>query len=225
MKPQHQILVAAVSAGTSSMWSEEGVEQKLARAEEELARNQAGLRGYSWLEHLEIYYKRRMKSQQYYSVVIGPDGERLRTLSNPAAPSNDGKQVKEEVVSRKVQALKNYMAHAYQLIDQYTPPAPGVMQASFSSGDGTIGETSTGMVEITLRNCVRNGDVVTLTFDVPGWTLQSIVANSYLGKDPVDLKVTFASLPDGTRHAASAFLVSKQKDIEVDSTSLNYQRR
>jgi hypothetical protein len=224
------VLVALVALASIAL-AQNAMQDKMALVKDGVAANQAALKAYTYLQHTQIYYKGEMKSQKNYRVVTGPDGKPQKTSIDPPAPppqqpSGRRGRLKEDIKDKKVGEMKEYMAKAQQLIEQYVPPNPQKMQAAFSSGAAALSEAGPGMIKLTFSNYVVSGDSMVLVFNQQAKKLTALNVNSYLGdeKDAVTLAVTFASLPDGTNYTALTDLVAKKKDIEVKTTNDTYQK-
>jgi hypothetical protein len=224
MKLQYCCLLATLIAAPSIVCAQ-GDPSQVAQVKEAMQQNQAALRAYTWQEHMQIFLKGDMKSQQDYSVVTGPDGKPQKTPMDPPPPPPSGRRVKRAIVEKKTSELKDYMAQAKQLIEQYVPPSGQKLQEAFASGNVSIANVGPGMLQLTVKNYVQSGDSMALTFDANARKLAALSVNSYLGqeKDAVTLSVNFAPLPDGTNHVVNMDLIAKAKNIEVRSMNDNYR--
>ena len=207
------------------------MQEKVALVTSAIQANQARLRGYTYQQHTQIFYKDEMKSQKDYQVVSGQDGKPMKTSLDPPAPppEESGRRrgrVREEIKDKKIEEMKEYMQKAQQLIEQYVPPNPQKMQEAFSSGAAAISEAGPGMLKLTFSNYVVSGDSMILVFNSHDKKPVSLNINSYLGeeKDSVTLMVNFASLPDGSNYAALTDLTAKAKHIEVKTENNSYQK-
>jgi hypothetical protein len=131
-------------------------------------------------------------------VVTGPDGKPQKTSLDPPAlpPQPQGRRVKQHIVEKKVDEMKDYMEQAQALIAQYVPPNPQQMKSAFSSGGAALSEAGPGIVNLTFSNYVLSGDSMTMVYSTQLKQLTALNVNSYLGqqKDAVTLAVTFAAL-------------------------------
>lgn len=122
--------------------------------------------------------------------------------------------------------MKDYMERVGALVREYVPPDPEKIQAAAAAGNvaATRGQPITA---ITIKNYLKQGDSVTLGFDITARKLASYNVNSYLDNpadDPVKLTATFAQLPDGTNHVQQSVLNATAKKIQVRTTNSNYRK-
>lgn len=81
--------------------------------------------------------------------------------------------------------------------------------------------------DIVVRNYVKPGDTVTVSFSRSSKSVVSLQIASYLGdpSDGVTISAQFAKLPDGTNHVASVTVNGQSKSLQVQETNSNYQKR
>jgi hypothetical protein len=77
-----------------------------------------------------------------------------------------------------------------------------------------------------IRNYLKPGDSLVLTFDAAARILRRVNVNTYLDnpKDAVTLDVEFQTLPDGTNYSAATTLNAPEKKLQVVTRNANYQR-
>jgi hypothetical protein len=108
----------------------------------------------------------------------------------------------------------------------YTPPDPQRMQQASQSGKVSLNTTvGTGMAEVVFKDYALPGDQMTISFDTAAQKIKALKVNTYMDdpKDVVTLAVQFASLPDGTNHVQQSVLDATAKQLQVTTTSSNYQ--
>jgi hypothetical protein len=207
------------------------MQEKLAVIKQAAAANQQTLHQYSWLETTQIALKGEVKSTTQDQCVYRSDGKVQKTpVSQPQQQQQQESgrrrrgRIKEEIVEKKKDEMKDYMQQVKGLIVQYVPPDPKRMQQAFQSGNVSV-NPSPGMISLVFKDYVQPGDSMTLAVDENTKKLSSLKVNSYLGeaKDAVTLSVQFALLPDGTSYPAQEVAVAAAKNIQVTVTNSNYQ--
>jgi hypothetical protein len=210
-------------------------QERVAALKESLAKNQAALRQYSWVETTEISLKGEVKKRQQKQCRYGADGKVEKTLmpgQEPQAPPQEkssggrGGRVKKAVVGKKVGEVKDYMEDVAALVHQYVPPDPQKIQAVQSAGKLTV-EPSQGAPVLNMKDYLKPGDLLAIGFDSAAKAMRSYNVSSYVEKpkeDDVSLAVTFASLADGTTYPQQVLLDVKAKEIHVKVTNADYKK-
>jgi hypothetical protein len=210
-------------------------QERVAALKESLAKNQAALRQYSWVETTEISMKGEVKKRQQKQCHYGADGKVQKTLmpgqeqQAPQQQSGGGRRggrLKKTVVEKKVGEVKDYMEDVAALVHQYVPPDPQKIQAVQSAGNLTV-QPSQGVAVLNLKDYLKPGDLLALGFDSAAKAIRSYTVSSYVEKpkeDDISLAVTFASLADGTSYPQQVLLDVKAKEIQVKVTNSGYKK-
>jgi hypothetical protein len=210
---------------------------KTAALKESLAQNQAALRQYSWIETTQISLKGEVKKQEQKQCYYGADGKVQKTPIGeaPAAKSQPasggggrggrgGGRLKENIVENKIEDMKEYVEKVGALVKDYVPPDAQKIQAAAAAGNVS---KPTGDQPLTVKNYLKQGDQLSIGFDVAAKKLTSYNVNSYVEKpkdDDVTLAVTFARLPDGTSYPQQVLLDAKAKKLQVKITNSGYKK-
>ena len=203
------------------------VQQKLAAAKQAAAANQQALRAYSWLEKTELSLKGEVKNTKVDMCRYGPDGKVQKSPVVTPPPREKQRGLKGKIVAKKTEEMKDELESAVQLIHQYVPPQPDLMQVVMNSaGTASISQAGPGAAALKFPGYVKAGDALTLTFDSTVKALRQIDVSTWLDKpdNPVLLKVTMAALPDGTSHPEVVTLTIPDSKLEVRITKSNYQK-
>jgi hypothetical protein len=210
-------------------------EDRSAAIKEALARNQAALRQYSWIETTTISLKGEVKKQEKKQCVYGTDGKVQKTpLPGQAAPQQQekggggrrGGRLKEAIVENKVEDLKDYMEKAAALVHQYVPPDPQKIQEAQKAGNVAL-QPSGGVTTLTVKSYMKAGDSLSLGFDPSAKAMRSYNVKSYVEKpndDDLTLSVKFNSLPDGTTYPETVVLNVTAKNVVVNVTNSGYKK-
>jgi len=202
------------------------VQQKLAAAKEAAARNQQALRSYSWLEKTELRLKGDLKNTKVDMCKYGPDGKVQKTPVVEPEPPQKQRGLKGKIVAKKTGEMKEELEAAVDLVQQYVPPSPDLMQVVMNSGTASISQAGPGAASLKFPGYVKKGDALTLTFDSTVKALRQIAVDTWLDEpeNAVTLKVTMQALPDGTSYPGSVLLSIPESKIDVKITKSNYQK-
>ena len=133
--------------------------------------------------------------------------------------------MKQRIIAKKKEEMKDYMGDVKALLSQYVPPEPQKMQAAYQAGNVSLNPEG-GVMNLIFTNYAQPGDKMTLTFDTAAHKIVSVSVNTYMGeeKDAVTLQVQMASLPDGTNYVQQTILTATAKQLVVTTTNSNYQK-
>ncbi len=204
------------------------VQQKLAEIKMASAANKQALAHYTWQEQQTTSIKGEVKKQQVFQVSVGPDGQQQKTPigGSPAPPPPSGGRLKQHVVEKKTAEFQDYGQQIADLARQYTQPDPERLQAAYQAGNVSL-QPGGGEGEITLviKNYIKQGDSMTLTFNRQQKGIQSLKVASYLSdpSDAVTIAAEFAKLPDGTNHVTGTQINGVSKQLTVVTQNSNYQ--
>ncbi len=208
--------------------------ERIAAIKESLAKNQAALKQYSWVETTQISLKGEVKKTEQKQCFYGADGKVQKTPLPGAAPPQPkaapsggrGGRMKQKVVANKVEETKEYMEQVAALVQSYVPPDPAKIQAAAAAGNVAVQPTD-ATTTMTVKNYVKAGDSLAIGLDSSAKTMRSVQVSSYVEKpkdDDVTLNVTFANLEDGTSYPQKTVLVVAAKKIEVTVTNSGYKK-
>ena len=155
----------------------------------------------------------------------GPDGTVQKTQISAPPPPPSGGRMKQRIVANKKEEMQDYMGGVKKVIGMYVPPDPQRMQQAFQAGKASLSGGGTGMAQIVFKDYAQPGDQMTISFDTAAKKISSLNVNTYMDnpKDVVTLAVRFASLPDGTNFVQQSVLGATAKQLQVTTTSSNYQ--
>ena len=211
-------------------------EDRSAAIKEALAKNQAALRQYTWIETTTISLKGEVKKQEKKQCVYGADGKVQKTPlpGQAAAPKQQekggggrrGGRLKEAIVENKVEELTDYMEKAAALVHQYVPPDPQKIQEAQKAGNVAV-QPAGGVTTLNVKSYVKSGDSLTIGFDPAAKAMRSYAVQSYVEKpkdDDVTLSVKFNSLADGTTYPETIVLNVAAKNVVVNVTNSGYTK-
>jgi len=202
------------------------VKQKLAAAKEAAARNQQALRSYSWLEKTELRLKGDLKNTKVDMCKYGPDGKVQKTPVVEPEPPKKQRGLKGKIVAKKTGEMKEELEAAVDLVQQYVPPSPDLMQVVMNSGTASISQAGPGAASLKFPGYVKKGDALTLTFDSTVKSLRQIAVDTWLDEpeNAVTLKVTMQAMPEGVSYPGTIVFALPKRQLEVKITKSNYQK-
>jgi hypothetical protein len=204
------------------------LQTKVAALKQSVAENQQKLSKYRWIETTQLTLNGDAKPGTQSSCQYGPDGKVQKTpMSPPQQPqAPSGGRVKQRIVEKKKEEMKDYMGQVKTLIAMYVPPDPQRIQQAVQAGKASINPGSEGSAtQIVLKDYALPGDQMTYSLNTATKKISGINVNTYLDdpKDTVTLAVTFASLPDSTNYVQQSVLNATAKKLQVTTTNSNYQ--
>jgi hypothetical protein len=200
------------------------LQEKVAAVKQSAAENKQKLQQYQWTETTQLTLKGDAKPASTYLCRYGPDGQVQKTLTSPPPEQPSGGRMKQKIIAKKKEEMKDYMGDVKNLLGMYVPPDPQKMQQAFQEGKVSLNPGG-GVVNLIFKDYAQPGDQMTLTFDTAAHKIVSLNVNTYMGeaKDAVTLQVQMGSLPDGTNYTQHSVLNATAKELVVNTTNSNYQ--
>ena len=165
------------------------LQQKLSAIKQSAAENQQKLRKYQWVQTTQLTLKGDAKPATQSLCVYGPDGKVQETPmasmgASPQAPS--GGRLKQKIIAKKKEEMKDYMGGVKKVIAMYVPPDPHRMQQAFQGGNVSLKPAgATGLAEIVFKNYAQPGDEMTIAFDSVAKKISSLDVKTWMD-DPKD---------------------------------------
>ncbi|MGB8478492.1 MAG: hypothetical protein WCE63_06580 [Acidobacteriaceae bacterium] len=220
------VSLAALTPRANSQSPSPELQQKVAALKQALGQNKQALSHYTWVETRQMILKGDVKSTQLFQCQYGPDGKVQKSaIGPPQPPPAHQRGMKGRVVEKKTGEMKDYMEQVASLIKFYVPPTRAQIQNSFQAGKASI-QPQGGLVTLVFRDYAVPGDSMSVTIDGASNKIRSFVVNTYLN-DPsqvVTLNAVFQSLPDGTNYVAQTVLDATAKQIQIRTTSANFNK-
>jgi hypothetical protein len=200
------------------------LQEKVAAVKQNVAENKQRLLQYQWTETTQLTLKGDPKPPSTNLCRYGPNGEVQKTLVGLPPEPPSGGRMKQKIIAKKKEEMKDYMGDVKALLAQYVPPDPQKMQQAFQNGKLSLNPAG-GLINFIFKDYAQPGDQMTLTFDTAAKNIVSLDINTYMGetKDAVTLQVHMASLPDGTNYTQQTVLNATAKQLVVTTTNSNYQ--
>jgi hypothetical protein len=202
------------------------LQQKLVALKQSAAENQQRLHRYQWTETAQMTLNDDAKPPTQSLCRYGPDGKVEKMPIGPPPDPPSGGRLKQRVVEKKKEEMKDYMGQVKNLLSMYVPPDPARMQQAFQAGKASLsGAAGSGAADVVFKDYALPGDQMTITFNTATKTISSLNVQTYMDdpKDAVTLAAQFARLPDGTNYVQQSILGATAKKLQVTTTSSNYQ--
>lgn len=222
------VLLAAVIFNLPVKAQNPELQQRLAEVKQSMAQNKQALAQYTWVEQVIISLKGEQKKQEHFQVRVGPDGKQQKTsLDPPANAQPEGGRLKKRIVEKKKEEYKDYADQMKTLAQQYVPPDKDMLQQAYQQGNITMGSVpeNPNAVKLVIKNYLKQGDSMTLTFNKAQKELLQVQIASYMDdpKDAMNLTVQFSKLPNGPNHVSSMVIDGVSKQLNVATQNSNYQ--
>ena len=217
--------VVAFAAAIPAIAQNSELQQKLAAVKQAMAENKQRLRQYQWTETTQLNLKGDPKPPSEKLCQYGLDGQVQKTPIGPPPEQPSGGRMKQRIIAKKKEEIKDYMEDVKGLLGMYVPPDPQKMEQAYQAGKVSL-NPSGGIVNLVFRDYAQPGDQMTLAFDPATRKVASLNINTYMGetKDAVTLHVQMASLPDGTNFVQQTVLNASAKQLVVTTSNSNYQK-
>jgi hypothetical protein len=220
------VSLAALTPRANSQSPSPALQEKVAALKQALGQNKQALSHYTWVETQQMILKGDVKSTQLFQCQYGPDGKVQKSaIGPPQPPPSDARGLKGRAIKKKKGEIKDYMEQVAALIKFYVPPTPAQIQNSFQSGKASI-QPQGGLVTLVFRDYAVPGDSMSVTIDGASNKIRSFVVNTYVD-DPsqvVTLNAVFQALPDGTNYVAQTVLDATAKQVQIRTTSANFNK-
>jgi len=191
-----------------------------------VAENSKKLKQYTYQQKTEVLLKGEVRStkvaQVHYDTATG-EKVVVPVSSTPAAEAEQGGgRLRQRIVEKKKDEMKEYVERLVGLMGQYLPPNADRIKAAMPHAQ--ITPPAGGDAKIALNDYLKPGDVMTFLVNPTSKALNRIVIQSTLDSDPVSFSVDFAKLPDGTNYPSLTSIQSQPKQLEIRVTTSDYHK-
>src|SRR5262252_11209996 len=111
------------------------LKQKLAAAKQTAAENKQRLLQYQWIETSQLTLKGYQKPPTQNSCRYGPDGQVQKTPIGPPPQQPSGGRMKQRIIEKKKEEMKDYMQDVKGVLAKYVPPDPQRMEQAYQAGN------------------------------------------------------------------------------------------
>lgn len=218
-------VAASISNKVAAQAGNPDTAAKVTALKEAAAANKQRLRQYTWTETRVLTLKGEQKPPATFQCQYGPDGTVQKTPTSAPPPPPSGGRMKQRVVEKKTDEMKDYMQQVQGLLALYVPPDPSRIQAAYQAGNISVTKAlGSDVANLVFTNYAQPGDKMTVAFNSVTKKILTVNVNTYLDQpsEVVTLAIQFASLPDGTNYAQQTVLNATAKQLVVTTTSSNY---
>jgi len=201
------------------------LQEHAAALKESLAKSQALLKQYEWVETRVLTLKGEEKSKIENRCYYGADGKVQKEPVGGPAEEKKPKGLKGKIVEKKKAELTDYIQDTLELIKTYIPPDPARIETAKNAGKISVAPDGP-RVKLDIRDYEKPGD--TLTFEIDGAknVLLGLKVSSWLkdAKDAVSMTARMGQLDDGATYPAEILLSMPSKSLEVKTTNSGYKK-
>lgn len=199
-------------------------EQRVAAFKQAVQQSMAGLHKYEWIETTTVSLKGEVKSQKQNRCYYGADGKIQKVPIAEAAPPQEQSagrrrgRIKSRIIEKKKGEMTDYMKQAVNLVHQYVPPDPALIQNSKDTKKVAVEPVEPNrVVRVSFHDFIKAGDLLAANLNIQSNAILDVNVSTWLEsqKDGITLAVGFSQLPDGTSYSSRTILDAKSKDIKV----------
>jgi hypothetical protein len=193
-----------------------------------MAENSKKLKQYTYTQKTEVFLKGELKNTRMAEVHYDPaTGEKVVVPLNTGEAAQQpqegrGGRLRQRIVEKKKDEMKEYVERLVGLMGQYLPPNPDRIKAAMPSAQ--ITPPAGGDAKILLSNYLKQGDSMTFSVNPTSKKLDKIAIGSSLDSDPVSFSVDFARLPDDTNYPSMTSIKSEVKGLEIRVSTSDYHK-
>ena len=194
-----------------------------------MAGNARQLKQYTFKQRVETYYQSELKNARTAEVHYSPSGERIVIpLDEQSATQADDRRrgpgarlIAKKIESKQIET-KEYVQRLMFLTDRYLSSDPTKLQSAMQAADITR-KGSTGQINVAMRNYVKDGDSMTMSFDSASNRPTETVITTSLDDDDVVIVLTFDQIHQGPSYTVKTVVRAEAKQLEVRVFTYEYR--
>ena len=200
------------------------LQEHVAALKENLAKSQALLKQYEWVETRVLSLKGEEKNRVENRCFYRPDGTVLKELIS-ATPEMKGRGLKGKIIEKKKAELAEQIRSAGELIKSYIPPDPARIEAAKSAGKISVAQDGS-RVKIDIRDYAKEGDLLSFDLDIAQHTVLGLKVSTWMknAKDAATMTTRLGLLDDGAMYPAEITLSLPSQSLEVRTTNSGYKK-
>lgn len=217
--------LAVTLIAVTIMAQETEQQKRVAAFKQAVQQSMAGLRKYEWIETTTVMLKGEVKSQKQNRCYYGSDGKIQKVAVGEAdSPPQEqskgrrGGRLKGRIIAKKKEEMTDYMKQAVDLVHQYIPPDPALIQYSKDAKKVVVESVDPNrVVRVSFHDFIKAGDLLSATLSIQPNAILDVNVSTWLEShtDGITLVVSFSQLPDGTSYSSRTTLDAKSKNIKV----------
>jgi hypothetical protein len=221
-------LLAVFVLAPLTLTSEADAQQQGAALVTGMAANAQHLRQYTFKQRTEMYHKGELKNARVEEVHYSASGERVsipldEQKTEPDAPRRGpGHRIVAKKMAEKKDEIKDYVNRLMSLTSRYLTSDPAKLQAALANAEMTTGGGST-QVRLRMRNYVKAGDTMTMSFDSATKRPTRTEVNTSLDGAPVAIVLAFDHIHEGPSYPVRTVVKSDEKQLEIRLLTYDYR--
>jgi len=178
---------------------------------------------YTWNCRTEVIENNDVKDTLIELVNYTPDGMLTRSILNDQRAPLPFGFLRRAIAEDQRKKLEDYLLDLRGLLEQYANPTEGKI-LDFLNQATTSGPDAAGLFEMTGRNVMAPGDILSMWTDARTRHTRKIqVSTNYKG-DMANVTATFQTLASGLTYMAYAEITVPTKQLRVQVQNFNYTR-
>ena len=193
-----------------------------------MAANAGQLRKYTFKQRTETYHKGELKNTKLVEVHYDASGERVNIpLGEQKAQSDPrrrgpGSRMIAKKIEEEQEKMKEYIERLMALTSRYLASDPAKLQTAVANAEVTTGGGS-GLVRIAMRNYVKSGDMMTMSFDPATKRPTKTEVSTSLDDAPVSIVLSFDQIQQGPNYPGRTVVMSDANQLEVRVFTYDYR--
>ncbi len=200
------------------------LQEHVAALKENLAKSQALLKQYEWVETRILILKGEEKNKTENRCFYGPDGKVVKELIS-ATPEMTAGGIKGKIIKKKKAELAEKLKNTGDLIKLYIPPDPARIEAAKNAGKISVAQDGP-KVKIDIRDYEKEGDLLSFDLDIAQHTVLGLKVSTWMkdAKDAATMTTRLGLLDDGAMYPAETILSLPSQSLEVRTTNSGYKK-
>lgn len=195
---------------------------------EGMAANNKQLRQYTYKQRNETYRQGELKITTLAEIHYNSMGEKVSIPidQHQAASEVPRRGPGHRMIARKIEgeekAMRDYIERMKALAERYPGPDAGKLKEAIAKAEITTGG-GTSQVRIRMRDYVKPGDSMTMSFDQATKRPVKTEITTFLDDGPISVVIAFDQLHDGPNYPGKIVMTSITKQVEVRVFTYEYR--
>ena len=193
-----------------------------------MAANAKQLRQYTYKQRTETYRQGDLKNAKVDEVHYNPSGERVsipldeQKIEAESPRRGPGHRLIVKKIEEEKSKMKEYIERLMSLSSRYLASDPARLQAAMTGAEVTTGGGNSH-VRIRIRDYVKSGDSMTMSFDPSTKRPIQTEVNTMLDDTPVTIVLGFDQIHDGPNYPGKTVVKADAKQLEVRVFTYDYR--
>ena len=205
-----------------------GAQQPITALTASMAANAKQLKLYTCKQRTATHYKGDLKSSRIEEIHYSASGERVsipidgQRVEQDARRRGPGSRLVAKKIESKQEEMREYIERLMSLTSRYLAPNSEKFKAGLGNAEMITSAAST-QARIVMRNYVKNGDTMTMTFDAASHLPVKTEVDTSLDEDAVSIVVNFGQVHNGPSYPEKTVVTSFGKQLEVRVFTYDYR--